>query len=76
MAFPHYYQLDSMGRAEFDYLNILNVLYDDDYDSSEMLELVTVPTNVVDGTGCVGVFIPSTINVRMPDIEVGGMYKL
>lgn len=68
--------LVSMGRAEFDYLNILNVLYDDDYDSSEMLELVTVPTNVVNGTGFVGVFIPSTINVRMPDIEVGGMYKL
>ena len=62
-----------MGREEYDYLSIQNVLYDNDYDSSDMLEPVTVPTNVVDGTGFVGVYLPSTISIRLPDIEVGGM---
>ena len=65
--------LVSMGREEYDYLSIQNVLYDNDYDSSDMLEPVTVPTNVVDGTGFVGVYLPSTISIRLPDIEVGGM---
>lgn len=62
-----------MGREEYDYLSIQNVLYDNDYDSSDMLEPVTVPTNVVDGIGFVGVYLPSTISIRLPDIEVGGM---
>ena len=65
--------LVSMGREEYDYLSIQNVLYDNDYDSSDMLEPVTVPTNVVDGIGFVGVYLPSTISIRLPDIEVGGM---
>ena len=53
-------------------MTIQNLLYDNDYDSSDMLEPVTVPTNVMDGTGFVGVFLPSTISIRLPDIEVVG----
>ena len=57
--------LISMDQAEFEYLGILNVLYDNDYDSSGLLEPVTLPVNVVDGTGFVSAFMPSTISLRL-----------
>ena len=59
--------LISMDRSEYDYLSIQNVLYDNDYDASDFLEPVTVPTNVIGGTGFVGVFYPSSINIRLPE---------
>lgn len=55
----------SISQAEFEYLSILNVLYGNEYDSSGMLEPVTLPVNVVNGTGFVSVFMPSTISPRL-----------
>lgn len=57
----------SMDREEYDYLSILNILLEDDYDIEGMLEPVSILSNVVGGTGFVGIFIPSTIEVRLPD---------
>ena len=57
--------LVSMDQAEFDYLSILNVLYDNSFESYGMLEPITVPSNVVGGTGFVGVFLPSTVSIRL-----------
>ena len=65
--------LISMDRAEYDYLSIQNVLYDNDYDTSDFLEPVTVPTNVMGGTGFVGVYNPSSIIIRLPEKVYGGM---
>ena len=68
--------LISMDLAEYEYLNIQNILYDNGYDASDLLEPVTVPTNVVDGTGFVGIFMPSTVDVKLPDISLqrGGYF--
>jgi hypothetical protein len=65
--------LISMDRAEYDYLSIQNVLYDNDYDTSDFLEPVTVPTNVMGGTGFVGVYNPSSIIIRLPEKVYGGI---
>ena len=53
--------LVSMGQSEYEYLGVQNILYDNDYDGSDMLEPVTVPTNVIDGIGFVGVYMPSSL---------------
>lgn len=58
--------LVSMPLEEYQYLYVQNVLYDSDFDASEKLEPITVPTNVIGGTGFVGVYYPSSIVIQLP----------
>ncbi len=66
--------LISMDSSEYEYLSVQNILYDHDYDSSDFLESVAVPTNVTGGTGFVGVFYPSSITLRLPEKVYGSSY--
>ncbi len=67
--------LISMDSSEYEYLSVQNILYDNDYDSSDFLESVAVPTNVTGGTGFVGVFYPSSITIRLPEKMYGSSYQ-
>ena len=64
-----------MDSSEYEYLSVQNILYGHDYDSSDFLESVAVPTNVTGGTGFVGVFYPSSITLRLPEKVYGSSYQ-
>lgn len=59
--------LVSMPWEEYHYLYTQNVLYDNDFDASERMEPITIPTNVIGGTGFVGVYYPSSITIQLPE---------
>lgn len=58
--------LQSISQEEYDYLSVLNVLYDCNYDVENMLEIVSPPSNVIGGMGFVGILSSSTIPIELP----------
>ena len=61
----------SINSEEFNYLNLQNILFDNDYDTSDLLEPISLPANVIGGTGFVGVFYPSSITLQLPQKRFG-----
>jgi hypothetical protein len=59
--------LVSMDEAEFNYLSILNILAEDDYDAMDYLEQVTVPSNVEGGAGFVEICSQTSTTFRISD---------